>query len=217
MVDVKQLRDTQQQILKKIANAAQKGDVQILSSLSNAAASYDSLIKEQVDLDSRVAHLVDAVRNQAQATTPATAARPGAGTSPKRAAAAVRAKWVEGVGGHGIQLKGHRKRFHTAEGESVGIAFANELDGMPNKWFLGLVDEPTDVAVLLCRAATGKIYDVVLPVTALGKGWKILSRSNGQIKFNIRKEVTDFYLSIPGNKPVMITEYVGNYAPLGPR
>ena len=90
----------------------------------------------------------------------------------------------------------------------------NELDGHPNKWFLGMADEPTDVAVLLCRSRSGKVYDLVLPVPALGRRWALLSRSGGQVKFNVRKDVTVFLLLVPGNQALDVTQYLSHYEPL---
>lgn len=94
------------------------------------------------------------------------------------------------------------------------MAFANKLPGKDNRWFLGFADEPTDVAVLLCRSSTGKLYDIVLPVSDLDDRWNMLSRSGREIKFNVRKEGAELLLLIPGNEPFRVTKYLANYKPL---
>ena len=47
------------------------------------------------------------------------------------------------------------------------MAFANERPEAENKWFLGLPDEPTDVAVLLCKYFAGQRHDIVLPIETI--------------------------------------------------
>jgi len=127
----------------------------------------------------------------------------------------MRAQWIADMKAKGVQLQGYGKRYTTAFGATVGLAPANELDGHPNKWFLGMADEPTDVIVLLCRSRSGTVYDLVLPVPALGRCWALLSRSGSQVKFNVRKDVTVFLLLVPGNEPLDVTQYLSHYEPLG--
>jgi hypothetical protein len=124
-----------------------------------------------------------------------------------------RNRWVNMLSTKQISLTGHDKRYHTEGGTSVGIAFANELDRpqLVNKWFLGLKDEPTDVVVLLCRDKEGDLHDFIVRVTELRSSWEGLSRSGGQVKFNIHRRKSEFLLSIPGGDPVTITKYIGNY------
>jgi hypothetical protein len=138
------------------------------------------------------------------------------GISPKREGAMARDRWVKMLSGKQIPLTGHDKRYYTEKGVSVGIAFANELDRpqLVNKWFLGLKDEPTDVAVLLCQDKEGNLHDFIIPVSELGSSWDALSRSGGQVKFNIHRRKSEFLLSIPGGEPISITKYIGNHRPL---
>ena len=96
----------------------------------------------------------------------------------------------------------------------MAVAFANELPDAENRWFLGLTDEPTDVAVLLCKSLAGKLHDIVLPVSHLREVWRVLSRSQSGVKFNVRKDASRFFLLVPGNEPLDVTRYVGNYEPL---
>jgi hypothetical protein len=112
-----------------------------------------------------------------------------------------------------ILLNGHNKRYYTEGGRSVSIAFANEIDrpNLIDKWFLGLKDEPTDIAVLLCQDLEGKVNDFVLPVAELKSTWKTLSRSGGEIKFNIRRRQSEYLLLEPNGEPISISKYLGKY------
>jgi hypothetical protein len=95
----------------------------------------------------------------------------------------------------------------------VAVAFANELPGRESRWFLGLADEPTDIAILLCNSLAGRVYDIVLPVSGV-RVWQALSRHGGQVKFNVRKDASRFFLLVPGNKPLDVTKHVSNHDPL---
>ena len=96
----------------------------------------------------------------------------------------------------------------------MAVAFANELPTAENRWFLGLADEPTEVAVLLCKPLAGEFHDIVLPVSRLREVWRALSRSQSGVKFNVRKDASRFLLLVPGNEPLDVTRHVGNYEPL---
>ena len=95
----------------------------------------------------------------------------------------------------------------------MSIAFANEIDrpNLIDKWFLGLKDEPTDIAVLLCQDLQGKVNDFVLPVAELKSTWKTLSRSGGEIKFNVRHRQGVYLLLDPKGEPINISKYLGKY------
>lgn len=136
--------------------------------------------------------------------------------SAKREGAEKRGEWVATLSTKYIPLTGHEKRYYTKRGKSIGIAFANELDRpqLADKWFLGLKDEPTDVAVLLCQDKEGNLYDFVVPVAELGSSWKTLSRSGGQVKFNIYRRNSEFLLLIPGGDPLDVTNYLSSYGVL---
>ena len=108
-----------------------------------------------------------------------------------------------------------------ARGQSVAVAFANELPELENQWFLGLADEePTAAAVLLCKSLGGKLHDIVLPVSLLREVWPVLNRSGKQVKFHIQeRDAGQLFLRIPKASRLDITwldvtRYIGNYGPL---
>lgn len=127
----------------------------------------------------------------------------------------IRNDWVKRLEQeHLITLTGHSKRYETVKRVSVGIAFANELKGLPKRWFLGLPDEPLAIIVLLCQSYQSKLYDLVIPVDELGDAWDYLSRSKGQIKFNVKESNNEMLLLVPRRQSKVVTQYIGNYSPL---
>ena len=217
MVTTEDLMVLKNQLLAKASEAVRAGNVPALSAISAKAAECERLIAEAQDLDERFSSLSSYLHTSAERLAlhdgppPLSTARP---RFAKRDGAEMRAQWIADMKAKGVQLQGYGKRYTTAFGVTVGLAPANELDGHPNKWFLGMADEPTDVIVLLCRSRSGKVYDLVLPVPVLGRCWALLSRSGSQVKFNLRKDGTVFLLLVPGNEPFDVTQYLSHYEPL---
>lgn len=208
-------------VLKKVEVSASAGDVAGVTRWSGALERCQALEGEARDLEQRAREFKDSLQPsiqqppQAAATSGSAKINAGSRTaSAKSRGAAVRSAWVAKLSAMGIVLTGHGKRYQTSKGKRVGIPFASELSN-PNKWWLGLKDEPTDIAVLLCQDTGKRLYDVVIPVSDLGTIWSMLSRSaDGQIKFNVRKDKHEWLLKIPGSNPANVTKYVGDYGPL---
>ena len=212
-----ELSGVKAKILEHVKDAAQESDVEAISRWSRAAEQWEGFIKEAAELDSRIRDFIKSLWPKSGVL--ATASNIGAakkGESPKRQGAEIRDRWVSSLASKGIQLTGYGKRYRTQLGKSLSVASANELDRpqLKNKWFLGLKDEPTDVAALLCRDTSEKLYDFVIPVSDLGTSWEALSRSGEQIKFNIQRESDRFLLKVPAGGPIEITGYLSNYRPL---
>lgn len=209
----------QSAIMKRIAAAATVKDVARVRHWSAVAQDCDSLersanelelevIRIQGILDGRVEDL--ATPEVARQVSPV--ARRAA--SARRDGAETRAEWAKRVIASGIQLRGSGKQYTTRSGQAVGVAFANELPGSPNRWWLGLSEQSSGVAALLCRDKGGKLIDIIIPIAELGFRWNSLSRNNGQIKFNVRRDGSDLVLLIPGSVPVSVKRYVGHYSTL---
>ena len=220
-----ELLDVRTKILDQVKSAAQRGDVEAINRWGKHAERCDGLISELAEFESRIRVLQESVRSEPSESHPTEELASGIGEAPrvrkgvsaKQEGAQIRADWVRALAKKGIQLAGHGKRYDTREGISVSVAFANELDQpqLKDRWFLGLKDEPTDVAVLLCRGAKNqRVYDLVLPVPELGPAWKALSRNGGQIKFHVRREAGGFVLGVPLGGSIPVTRYLGNYRPL---
>ncbi len=113
---------------------------------------------------------------------------------------------------HGLtQVKG--VAYANAAGSMFGIAMASE-DKRGNKWWLGLPDAHFSSAVLLCQDGNAML-EFILPASSLTAIWPNLSRSAGQVKFNVKRENLNYALMVPGQEPFDITRFLGNYSPLG--
>lgn len=105
------------------------------------------------------------------------------------------------------QTKG--RVYANAAGSTVAIAMATE-DQRGNKWWLGLPDQEFTLVVLLCHDAKVSL-EFVIPVADVASIWSRLSRSGGEVKFNVKRE-NNRYLLTAG--PTDITRFLGSYAPL---
>lgn len=220
------LLELKKEILERVKGAAQKGDIESIAFLGKAAEQCESLINEVKDFENRIGKFSDSIfstpglkekQKNRKLTERIDSNIATYRLSPKREGANMRNGWVEKIKSKGVKLNGHGKRFQTESGKDVGVASANELDRsqqLLNKWFLGLKDERMDIVVLLCRDLEKKVHDIVLPVSEIGSAWEALSRSGGQVKFNVRRQGGEFKILIPGKGPLEITKYIGNYKPL---
>lgn len=210
-----ELQRIQSLLLDRLSSAVSNRDVAAVAALSGLAKECEALEAEFASLNRRVEAAKSALNGSSSWSTipqKLTHSAETPATSAKAASAQERNEWVAGLRVQGISLHGHRKRYQAARGQSVAVAFANELPG--SRWFLGLTDEPTEVAVLLCKSLAGKLHDIVLPVSRLRGMWPALSRSRDQVKFNVKQDTSRFLLLVPGNEPLDVTRYIGNYEPL---
>ncbi|HEU4760114.1 MAG TPA: hypothetical protein VFT91_09065 [Dehalococcoidia bacterium] len=112
---------------------------------------------------------------------------------------------------HGLtQVKG--VVYANASSSMFGIAMASE-DKRGNKWWLGLPDAQFSSVVLLCQDGNA-LLEFILPATSLATVWRKLSRSAGQVKFNVKRENLKYSLMVPEDGPFDITRFLGNYSPL---
>jgi hypothetical protein len=104
--------------------------------------------------------------------------------------------------------------YRTRSGSRVGIVTATE-DPKKNTWFLGIPDTQFDSVVLRCQRTDGEVLDFVLPMTPMSGVWSRLSRSGGQVKFNVKGRDGTYQLQVPGANPLDIGPFLGQYAALG--
>jgi len=119
---------------------------------------------------------------------------------------------------HGVRLVRAGKRvFHTPSGRKLGIAYASEVPERPDKWWLGLPDEPFDIVVLLCRSLDGGLSEFVLPSHFVTQVWPQLSRnSSGQRIFHVYKSGPNYELADKVSSELRhITEYLRRYELIG--
>lgn len=208
-----ELKDAQSRLLDQLSSAASNRDIATVTALSGLAKECETLEVELASLCRRVEATKSALNGSWSKSTPShdLTYSVGSTTSAKATGTQARNAWVAGLRAQGISLHGHRRRFQTARGRSVAVAFATERS--ENRWFLGLPDEPTEVATLLCKSVTGELYDIVLPISDLREAWRALSRSHNEVKFNVKRDASRFFLRVPG-EPLDVTRCVGNYESL---
>jgi len=214
-----ELQQIESLLLDQIASAASHRNAAAVAALSGLAKECELLKTDLASLNRRVEALKSksALNGSWASSTISqtfTYSAEAPAISRKAAGAQARNEWVAEIQARGIYLHGHGTRYQTVQGQSVAVAFANERPEAENQWFLGLPDAPPDVAVLLCKSREGQRHDIVLPISHLREVWRVLSRSQSGVKFNIRKEASLFLLLVPRNNPLDVTRYVGNYEPL---
>ncbi len=211
-----ELKHIQSLLFEQISAAASNCDVAKVAELSGLAKECERIETEWTSLNRRV-EAVKSSLNGSRSTSMTFAklfsSLEDATPSGREVGKQVRSEWIAGLP-HGISLNRYGKQYQTARGQSVGVAFANELAQLKNKWFLGLPDEPTDIVVFLCKSLEGNLHDIVLPVSDLTGGWDTLSRSSNGVKFNVKKDAGRLLLYVPRKELLDVTRYIGNYDPL---
>ena len=209
-----ELQYIQSLLFEQISSAASNRDVAKVAELSGLAKECEKIEVELTSLNRRVEAVKGSLKGPR--STSMTFAKffsslEDATPSGREVGKQARSEWIAGLP-HGISLNRHGKQYQTARGQSVAVAFSNEIPN--NRWFLDLPEEPPEVAVLLCKSLVGEFHDIVLPISDLRKEWDDLTRHNKRVKFNVKKDARRFLLFITGKKPLDVTRYVSNYAPL---
>jgi hypothetical protein len=107
-------------------------------------------------------------------------------------------------------------KYRTQNGSLIGIASASEDIKRNNYWFLGLPKDEYDTIVLLCESSKSEVYNFILPKAFYKQNENNFSRdsNNEQVKFNISLRDGKFLMTIPYMEPVIINEYIDNFAAL---
>jgi len=111
---------------------------------------------------------------------------------------------------HLLRLKG--PIFMSPSGVRLGIAYASEAQ--EGKYFPGLPDAGFNHAILRCEAAGGEIADISLPKSFLSQYGPSLSKSHGQVKFNVARRGREFFLIVPGAGAVSVEAYRDDFTAL---
>ena len=209
-----ELQYIQSLLFEQISSAASNRDVAKVAELSGLAKECEKIEVELTSLNRRVEAVkgsLECPRSTSMTFAKFFSSLEDATPSGREVGKQARSEWIAGLP-HGISLNRHGKQYQTARGQSVAVAFSNEIPN--NRWFLDLPEEPPEVAVLLCKSLAGEFHDIVLPISDLRKEWDDLTRHNKRVKFNVKKDARRFLLFITGKKPLDVTRYVSNYAPL---
>lgn len=199
-------------LLQEIGAAASTGDTSRLLSLTERLRITDQVV-DRLESDVMDAELLlndEEPMNKARSTV---TSLPASVYTRERVAgrsygAAIRSAFLLAAEKRGMKfspLKG--SIFTTAGGKRVGIAVATERQH--NRWFLGLPEDAFSAAVLLCQTNNGRTLEICLPEAFFDRYGRQLSRSSGQVKFNVVNRDGRLFLTIPGISPVAIDQYEG--------
>ncbi|MGD0794335.1 MAG: hypothetical protein ABR958_01905 [Dehalococcoidales bacterium] len=105
----------------------------------------------------------------------------------------------------------------TSTGLWVAIPTAT-MEGRPGRWFLGLSEDKVRekigkggvVIILLCQTASGLRLDFVLPPEIVEEIVGKLSKSKGELKFNVWQVGNHYTLVIPENNNIDVSDFKGN-------
>ncbi len=105
----------------------------------------------------------------------------------------------------------------TAAGLWVAIPTAT-MEWRPGRWFLGLseaivherIHKGGVVIILLCQSASGSRLDFVIPSRKVEEMVPKLSKSKGELKFNVKKVGNRYQFVIPHDNPLDISDYKGD-------
>ncbi len=202
-------------LLGQIAESAQRGESEEvlaagekLSKIEHLIKRYENLLRDISDLNSADSQ-PGAFRKIGSSSQPSNSINfvPGRGIGKE-----IRMDFLLKVSKQEIHL-GQRSgsTYETSSGRKVGLAVATERK--PDRWFLGL-PVGLDQAVLLCQRENEDVADICLPKNFLAEHSGKMSKSGGQIKFNVTRRGNGYTLLIPGTNGINVSKYVGDYSQL---
>lgn len=131
--------------------------------------------------------------------------------SPKMKGKLRRKEFIQKLQRNGINLRPKRGvTYITAAGGLVGISYAFEK--RPDRWFFGIKSDDYHSIVALCDKKNEQILSFVIPKPFINNLKEKLTYEDGQMKFNIiLREPNDYYLLIPDDEAIEISELLDNY------
>jgi hypothetical protein len=195
-------------VLKKISSQTSAGDSSFVIAEAPQLQLIDQVLGEYRALDKRA----EAILNNGAVTTSlpiAPSATAIDGVPGRDHGVQIRSGFLERARKRGLELTPQRGAIYKAPvtGLRVGLAVATERQ--PNRWFLGLTDGAFDAAVLICQERNGRTIDLCLPRSFVSQHAHQLSRSGGQVKFNVARRGSQLTLTLPQVGPVPVDAYVG--------
>ena len=212
------LKKEKSKILSKISRAAEVGKTDLLLLESEKLKRVEFLMNNYTQIAAELRELqadkpnLQTISNSTQFTIRQNdEMRLSTAASSRELGHEIRKKFLKKLEGKGIHLgliKG-KTLYRTKSGKRAGIAVATERQ--PNRWFLGLPDGSFDHAVLLCQSENRDIIEVLLPDRFFQDHGEAMSRSKGQLKFNVVKRDRDVLILVPGTDGVSASAYPSNY------
>jgi len=200
---------------RRIRTALDNGHMEEVLRLAAAAREYDNALQLLREAAKRIAGKDDVGSSADQPVkggTPDSQAKSPSLISKNERGRLRRAEYIQKLRANGIRLYHTKGRiYETPSGRRVGIAYASEV--VPQKWWMGLLDEPYDVVVLLCESRSGEVIDFVLPPTFVRKVWPLFSRNGKQREMHVQQSGVNYELE-PGKGLEKINQYRSNFREL---
>ena len=202
-------------LLRKIAESAQRGQSQEvlaagekLHKIERMIERYEQLLNDISNLDATDLTSLPTRNISVNAPHPYNPkVVPGRGIGKK-----IRMDFLQKIGKAGLLLEQMRGSVYgTQSGRKVGVAVATERK--TDRWFLGL-PIGIDQAVLLCQRESGDVATICLPKDFFAEYGDKMSKSGGQMKFNVMRRGSGYSLLIPGTDGVNVSRFVDNYSQL---
>lgn len=217
MDTLSELKAKKKQQLDMISEYAKKGDADNVIKSSEILERVNSLISRFETLNKEISELqiTDHVQRQdpefknelkeKKITRKSRSAKYSARARGKN----IREEFIKKIEKDGIMLQELSATiFKNSSGKRIGIAVATER--IADRWFLGLSKGAFDHAVLLCQREEADVIEICLPDSFFKQYENHLSMSGGQIKFNVVRRGTGYYLRIPGTDGVKMSDYMND-------
>jgi hypothetical protein len=190
---------------RRIRSALDNGHMDEVLRLAAAAKEYDNALRLLQNAAERIVGTTEGGDDPIETASPMHPASFPKALSKNARGKLRRAEYIQGLAGNGIRLHHKKGRIYvTASGRRVGITFASEV--VPQKWWMGLLDEHYDIIVLLCESRSGEVIDFVLPPALVQKVWPLLSRNGKQREIHVQLAGVNFELE-PGKGLGNINQY----------
>lgn len=215
MTSIRELERRRENLLREAADAAAQAKTPKLFELTGALHHVESVLAKFAEAEAEAKGILQPGATVPSDTVPPKrvprrAARSGGG---REIGARVREEFLARARSAGVDLLPHRGAiYRTSSGVRVGTAVASERHA--DRWFLGLGEDAFDAAALLCVADNGRTYEVCLPAPFFAQHGAHLSRSGGQVKFNVARRGPSLIVKVPRHDPVVVDRYLAAYAGL---
>lgn len=204
------------EVIKSIQNQASLKNVDKIQQLTNILSQAQYLAATIKDVEKRLVSLKDAYKMSAQEkkflikeSLPLEQLIFETSKAKARAnASAKRAEFLNSLTKQGLLLKPYKGVVYQNPNTVglVGIAFSSDNG---NTWFLGLPDYNYETVVLLCENTDDDVIPFIIPQEQYVSITNSLSRSKGQVKFNIRYSNGKYLLNTKSGD-YLLNSYIDN-------
>ena len=213
----KQLLHERTNLLNQIAQFAQRGESrevlaagEKLNRVELLIERYEKLLRDISELDTDSKQNTQPNSGDSRINN---SMKPNVAAAGRGIGKTIRLDFLQKASEAGIYLENIRGSIYQAKsGHKVGIAVATERN--PDRWFLGLPSKGFDAAVLLCKPDSGDVIEICLPKTFFYEYGDKMSKSSGQMKFNIVRRGSGFVILVPGTDGISVSKFLRDYSAL---